>query len=60
MLQDLLPLGDLGVRNGIGKHFSVKGKGKNGSLDEKKDREIMVSADTAHTRFGPFIHFFLR
>ena len=46
--QDLLPLGDLGVRNGIMKHFGVKGCGKNGSLDEKKDKEKMESL------FAPF------
>ena len=40
--QDLLPLGDLGVRNGIRKHFGRSGSGKNGALHEKKDGAAMV------------------
>ena len=35
---DVLPLGDLGVRNGAQRFFGVSGHGKNGSLDGKKDR----------------------
>ena len=35
----MLPLGDLGVRNGIARHFKMKGQGKNGQLEEKKDGE---------------------
>ena len=38
---DLLPLGDLGVRNGIAKVFDLKGHGRNGALDEKKDAKLM-------------------
>jgi len=38
---DVLPLGDLGVRSGIAKFFSVRGHGKNGSLDQKKDAATM-------------------
>ena len=39
-----VPLGDLGVRNGIAKHFGIKdGKGKKNSLCEKKDGERMTS-----------------
>ena len=45
---DLLPLGDLGVRNGIARHFAVKGAGKNGGLDEKKDGARMEQL------FAPF------
>lgn len=36
---DLLPLGDLGVRNGISKHFGVGAK--KGGLHEKKDGAMM-------------------
>ena len=35
---DVLPLGDLGVRNGAQRFFGVSGQGKNGSLDAKKDK----------------------
>lgn len=45
---DLLPLGDLGVRNGIARHFGAKGHGKNGGLDEKKDKDQMEAL------FSPF------
>jgi len=34
---DLLPMGDLGIRNGIAKHFGVSGSDKKGKLHEKKD-----------------------
>lgn len=40
-LPDVLPLGDLNVRKGIAKLFSMKGKGKNGSLCEKQDAQKM-------------------
>ena len=39
--QDILPIGDLGVRRGMRKAFNVKGSGKNGSLCQKRDLEII-------------------
>ena len=36
---DVLPLGDLGVRNGAQRFFGVSGQGKNGTLDPKKDKQ---------------------
>lgn len=41
---DILPLGDLGVRKGIAKHFKMQGSGKKGSLCAKKDLDKMVKA----------------
>jgi len=39
---DLLPLGDLGVRNGIQRHFGIPtGAGKKGALHEVKDAPQM-------------------
>lgn len=40
---DVLPLGDLGVRNGASKFFRVTGRGKNGSLDEKRDGAALAA-----------------
>ena len=45
---DVLPLGDLGVRAGAAKAFAVKGSGKNGALDAKKD------AAKLEALFAPF------
>lgn len=38
---DVLPLGDLGVRAGAQKAFSLRGAGKNGALDMKKDARLL-------------------
>jgi DNA-3-methyladenine glycosylase II len=41
---NVLPLGDLGVRKGIAKHFALRGKGKGGSLCPKNDAELIQKA----------------
>mmetsp|Transcript_30990 Transcript_30990/g.51214 ORF Transcript_30990/g.51214 Transcript_30990/m.51214 type:complete len:328 (-) Transcript_30990:64-1047(-) len=41
---DVLPLGDLGVRKGIAKHFGMRGSGKQGSLCPKKDLDKIIKA----------------
>ncbi|KAH8096154.1 3-methyladenine DNA glycosylase 8-oxoguanine DNA glycosylase [Aureococcus anophagefferens] len=38
---DVLPLGDLGVRAGAARAFGVRGRGKNGALDMKKDADVL-------------------
>lgn len=38
---DIFPIGDLGVRKGIAKLFSLHGNGSNGSLCPKKDVDLM-------------------
>ena len=43
-LPDVFPTGDLGVRNGIAASFGLRGSGKNGALDEKKDYEKLEKA----------------
>jgi len=43
-LPDTFPTGDLGVRNGIGKAFGLRGSGKGGALDEKKDAAKLQAA----------------
>ena len=43
-LPDVFPSGDLGVRNGMQIAFGLRGSGKNGSLDEKKDLEKLLAA----------------
>ena len=47
-LPDTFPIGDLGVRNGIGKAFNLRGSGRGGTLDEKKD------ADKLQAAFAPY------
>ena len=41
---DVFPIGDLAVRKGIAKLFSLRGKGSKGSLCPKKDLEVMERA----------------
>ena len=41
---DVLPLGDLGVRKGAAKAFGLRGSGKAGVPDEKKDRDALLAA----------------
>ena len=48
---DVLPLGDLGVRNGAQRFFGVSGHGKNGSLDPKKDR---VKLEALFAPYAPY------
>ena len=48
---DVLPLGDLGVRNGAQRFFGVSGHGKNGSLDAKKDR---VKLEALFAPYAPY------
>ena len=43
-LPDILPLGDLGVRKGIAKHFGLRGTGKRGNLCMKNDVDMMNNA----------------
>jgi len=39
--ENVLPVGDLGVRKGIAKYFGLKGRGPKGSLCQVKDKEVM-------------------
>ena len=48
---DIFPTGDLGVRNGIAKAFGLRGAGKNGALDEKRDKEKL---EAAMAPFAPY------
>ena len=49
--KNILPIGDLAVRNGTGRLWSVKGKGKNGSLCAKKDKQLI---EHLHEPFSPY------
>ena len=49
----VLPLGDLGVRNGAQRFFGVSGQGKNGSARPKKETEARSFAPYAPYRGGP-------
>ena len=40
---NVFPFGDLGVRKGLAKLFQIKGKGKKGSLCQKKDSDMAVN-----------------
>ena len=48
---DIFPTGDLGVRNGIKEAFGLRGAGKNGALDEKRDKEKL---EAAMAPFAPY------
>ena len=50
-LPDLFPTGDLGVRNGIARAFALRGSGKNGALDEKKDA---LKLEAAFAPYRPY------
>ena len=39
---DVLPVGDLGVRKGLARHFGLDGKGRQKTLCPKKDHDLML------------------
>jgi len=43
-LPDVFPTGDLGVRNGVARTFDLRGSGRNGALNEKKDMDKLQTA----------------
>eukprot|EP00984_Skeletonema_dohrnii_P002826 scaffold968_cov131-Skeletonema_dohrnii-CCMP3373.AAC.2 len=49
--KDILPIGDLAVRNGTAKLWKVKGKGKNGNMCAQKDKHLIESL---HEPFSPY------
>mmetsp|Transcript_4686 Transcript_4686/g.7634 ORF Transcript_4686/g.7634 Transcript_4686/m.7634 type:complete len:321 (-) Transcript_4686:871-1833(-) len=49
--KNVLPIGDLAVRNGTAKLWKVKGKGKNGKMCAKKDKHLIESL---HEPFSPY------
>lgn len=51
---DIFPTGDLGVRNGVAKAFCLRGSGRNGSLDEKKDAEKLAAAMAPYAPFRSY------
>jgi DNA-3-methyladenine glycosylase II len=56
---DVMPLGDLGVRKGIAKHFGVRGSGKQGSLCPKKDVDKMNDAVKAYAPYRSLLSFYM-
>lgn len=57
--QDILPVTDLGVRNGIAKFFALKGKGKKGSLCQKKDLKLMKSVMQPYTPYRSIATYYM-
>lgn len=49
--KNILPIGDLAVRNGTAKLWKVKGTGKNGSMCAKKDKQLI---ERLHEPFSPY------
>lgn len=49
--KNILPLGDLAVRDGTRKLWKVKGKGKNGKMCAEKDKDLIESL---HEPFSPY------
>lgn len=56
---DILPLGDLGVRKGIAKHFGLRGTGKGGALCLKKDFDRMNDAVKPFTPYRSLLSFYM-
>lgn len=56
---DIMPLGDLGVRKGIAKHFGLRGSGKKGSLCPKKDIDKMNDAVKAYAPYRSLLSFYM-
>jgi len=49
--KNILPLGDLAIRNGTAKLWKVKGKGRNGKMCAQKDKDLIESL---HEPFSPY------
>ena len=55
----VLPLGDLGVRKGIAKFFKLKGRGIQGSLCDKKDREVMGAVIGPYAPYQSLVSYYM-
>lgn len=56
---DVLPLGDLGVRKGIAKHFGIQGSGNKGSLCPKKDLKKIENATKAYAPYRSLLSYYM-
>jgi DNA-3-methyladenine glycosylase II len=56
---DVMPLGDLGVRKGIAKHFGLRGTGKHGTLCQKNDLEKMNEAAKPYAPYRSLLSFYM-
>ena len=56
---NILPLGDLGVRKGIAKLFQLRGKGKNGSLCQKKDAELIEKTLAVYQPYTSLVSYYM-
>jgi DNA-3-methyladenine glycosylase II len=56
---NILPLGDLGVRKGVARHFRLRGSGNRGDLCPKKDVERIHSAVKAFAPYHSLLSFYM-
>ncbi|KAI2505891.1 Helix-hairpin-helix DNA-binding motif class 1 [Fragilaria crotonensis] len=56
---DIMPLGDLGVRKGIAKHFGLRGTGKHGTLCQKNDVDRMNDAAKPYAPYRSLLSFYM-
>lgn len=57
--RSVLPLGDLGVRKGIAKFFKLKGRGHQGSLCDKKDRDVMEAVIAPYAPYQSLVTYYM-
>mmetsp|Transcript_10646 Transcript_10646/g.16301 ORF Transcript_10646/g.16301 Transcript_10646/m.16301 type:complete len:282 (-) Transcript_10646:1392-2237(-) len=56
---DILPLGDLGVRKGIAKHFNLRGSGKHGRLCAKKDYHKIMEVTKPYKPYLSILSYYM-
>lgn len=57
--KNVFPFGDLGVRKGVSKVFRVKGKGKQGSLCQKKDLEHVMTLVEPYSPYQSLLTYYM-
>jgi 3-methyladenine DNA glycosylase/8-oxoguanine DNA glycosylase len=56
---NILPVGDLGVRKGLSRHFSLRGSAKQGSLCPKKDLHLIQTTAQAFEPYQSLLSFYM-
>jgi len=56
---DILPLGDLGVRRGLARHFQVLGKAADGALCPKKDASRMLQIAAPYHPYRSLLSYYM-
>jgi 3-methyladenine DNA glycosylase/8-oxoguanine DNA glycosylase len=56
---NVLPVGDLGVRKGLSRHFSLRGSAKQGSLCPKKDLHLIQTTAKVFEPYQSLLSFYM-